>query len=201
MLSYEYFCDKLFHKNSYFYFSALKGNALEISSGSGQHVVHFAHHFSDITWQPSDYNSDNFGSINAYIEDSQLPNVKPPVILDVTEPKTWQNATLDINSVDAIFNANMVHIAPIECTYGLFKVASSLLHKGGLLIMYGPFAVEGVLTPDSNVHFDQVLRSRDPSFGIRDTALLKRCAEENALSLTDTIEMPANNKILIFVKL
>ena len=83
-----------------------------------------------------------------------LSNVRPPVKLDVTEESAYPEA----ESFDYLFNSNMVHISEWKCTEGLFKLAGRVLIPGGLMFQYGPFAVDGVLEPESNVDFDSMLK-------------------------------------------
>jgi len=103
---------------------------------------------------------------------------------------------------DIVFCSNVIHITPWNCTLGLFEGSSALLKGGaGLLITYGPYACDGVLSPESNLDFDLSLRSRNPEWGIRDIRDLKKLAEKNKMTLESMHEMPANNKILVFRKL
>lgn len=171
---------------------------LEVSSGDGTHVSHFARTLpSSVAWHPTEYDEQLLGLISANA--AGLENVSAPARLDVTE----ESAYPEDSSFDYIFNANMVHISEWRCTEGLFKLAGKVLRRGhgtGLLFLYGPFAVDGVLEPESNVRFDSILRERNPGYGVRDVADLKVLAAKNGLELKDRYEMPANNKILVWVK-
>ncbi|XP_076645413.1 methyltransferase-like 26 isoform X2 [Halictus rubicundus] len=140
---------------------------LEVSSGSGQHVAHFAPHFPQITFYPSEYEPELLDSISAYA--NEFVNIKPPLRVDITNNfRNWDNG--------------------------------KLLKDNGLLITYGPYAVDGKITPKSNVNFDKSLKLLDPSLGLRDIKDLKRLAEENGIKLINIVDMPANNKTIIWKK-
>lgn len=179
------------------------GVAFEVSSGTGQHIVHFAEQLSPKwTWLPSDCEQKYLSSITAYIQESKLPNIKKPTMVDITDPPSkWWVTVAEMNGVvDFMLNVNMMHITPIQCTHGLFEAAGTLLKSTGKLITYGPYAVDGVLSPQSNIDFDAGLRARNPEWGVRDTAFLKPVADKNGLELTKILDMPSNNKCLVFVK-
>lgn len=172
-------------------------HGLEISSGSGQHIVHFAKHLHFIIFQPSELNASSLPSIQEYISESGLTNILQPLVIDVTQPT--QNWNLPQKEFDFMININMIHISPWECTLSLFERASELLRKpSGILITYGPYAVNGIISPESNVQFDQSLRDRNELWGLRDIADLEKVAHKNNLSLVAVEEMPSNNKMLIW---
>lgn len=173
--------------------------ALEISSGTGQHVTHFAQALRNIVWQPSEFDLQSLTSIEAHRAHYRLSNVKPAIHLDASLPhEDW--AGIDPESLDLVLNINMIHISPMACTEGLFKGAGAVLKPQGLLLTYGPYAVNGKITPQSNVDFDYSLRQRNPEWGLRDIVLLRSIAERNGLLLEKIIDMPANNKCLLFKK-
>ncbi|XP_011435460.2 methyltransferase-like 26 isoform X2 [Magallana gigas] len=177
------------------------GLALEVASGSGTHVALFAQHFPKIIWQPSEIDQQCLQSISAYKEHYGLQNVEEPFTLDVTTPvESWKDGNLQSASLDAVVNMNMIHISPWDTAVGLFRGCGTLLKSGGLLFLYGPFAVHGTLTPESNVSFDASLRQRDSRWGVRDVDDVEHLAEQNKMSLIKTVDMPANNKTLIFKK-
>jgi hypothetical protein len=169
-----------------------RGTALEIASGTGQHVAFFAAALPGLTWQPSDRDDDGFGSIVAWCDDARVANVLPPVRLDVTA-EAWPVAT-----VDAIFNANMIHISPWATCVGLMRGAGRHLSADGVLVTYGPYKIAGAHTAPSNAAFDADLRARDPAWGVRDLEAVVEVAAANGLALAERVAMPANNATLVF---
>lgn len=168
---------------------------LEIASGTGQHISHFAHYFPEyISWQPSDVTSENFESIEAWSRG--LKNVFQPVILDASSPDYWPMH----RAYRAAICINMVHISPWRATLGLFKGAGLSLVPSGNLFLYGPFLINGKPTTESNAAFDAYLKSRDSEWGLRDVADIRKVAEANGLSFVEQISMPANNFVLVFVR-
>lgn len=176
------------------------GDVLEAGSGTGQHVVFFARQSADITWWPSDLNEQHLKSIAAWRAHEGLSNVRAPMRLDLSDP-AWSPRTSDGRGPEALlglFCANVIHIAPWRAAEGLFAVAARLLRTDGLLFLYGPFKRDGKHTAVSNAVFDSSLRESNPEWGVRDVAELERLAGENGLVLQETVEMPANNMILVF---
>jgi hypothetical protein len=171
------------------------GSVLEIASGSGQHVVHFAGRMPHLTFQPSEVAPANLASIRAWIAEACLANVRLPLELDVCADD-W-----GVGPVEAIFNANMIHIAPWASAIGLFRGAARQLVEGGVLVLYGPFHVGGRPTALSNAAFDADLRRRDPSWGVRHLEEVSALAAQGGLTLEERVAMPANNQTLVFRKL
>nr|XP_045616938.1 methyltransferase-like 26 isoform X2 [Procambarus clarkii] len=176
-------------------------SALEVASGSGQHVVYFANKFKNITWQPSDMDEKYIESIKEYIADEKLENVKNPLAIDVTKPiSEWPGAFAE-KSLDLIMNINMVHITPWVCTEGLFASAGKLLKTSGIMITYGPYAIHGEITPESNVSFNASLKKQNEAWGLRDVDDLEKEAKKNGMTFDAMFNMPANNKILVWLKI
>jgi hypothetical protein len=79
------------------------------------------------------------------------------------------------------------------------ECASHLLNEDGILLIYGPFKVEGSFTTDSNAEFHSTLSSYDvPEWGLKDVADLKKAAANHGMVLKEIIDMPANNFSLVF---
>jgi len=167
-------------------------DVLEIASGTGQHAAYFAEAMPHLRWHPSDADRDALESIEAWRSEVARGWVAPPILLDV------HRADWGVAPVEAIFNANMIHIAPWAVAEGLFAGAGRVLRPGGLLFLYGPFRVGGRHTAPSNEAFDADLRRRDPAWGVRDLERVVEEAERGGLRLVETNEMPANNKLLVF---
>ncbi|XP_029908564.1 methyltransferase-like 26 [Myripristis murdjan] len=173
--------------------------ALEISSGTGQHVTHFAQTLRNICWQPSEYDRKSLASIEAYRAHYRLANVRPAIYLDASMPcDHWGG--IQPESLDLVLNINMIHISPMACTEGLFKGAGVILKPQGVLLTYGPYAMNGQITPQSNIDFDYSLRQRNPEWGLRDISHLSSIAQKSGLFLEKIVDMPANNKCLLFRK-
>jgi hypothetical protein len=171
-----------------------QGSVLEIASGSGEHIVHFAQAMPHLHWQPSDPEPAALASIAAWSAEAALPNIAPPITLDACAPD-WPFAR-----ADAILCINMIHIAPWDATLGLMAGAGGLLAPGAALYLYGPFREESVPLAPSNADFDASLKSRDPEWGLRWVHEVAEVAQANRLSLQERTTMPANNLSLIFCK-
>lgn len=166
-------------------------NVLEIASGTGQHAVFFGRALPHLTWQTSELAANRAG-IRMWLDEAQLPNVLPPVEIDVSAV-AWP-----VGSVDAIFNANTVHIVSWPEVERMFAGIGQVLETGGVLCLYGPFNYGGNFTSDSNARFDEWLKSRDPESGVRDFEAINRLAELQGLSLQKDVAMPANNRTLVW---
>jgi hypothetical protein len=176
------------------------GDVIEAGSGTGQHVVHFARHTPDINWWPSDYNAQHLRSIEAWRVHAALPNIRPPLRIDLTD-LAWCPELHDGRGPGpllAVFCANVIHIAPWRVAEGLFAGAGHYLRADGRLFLYGPFKRDGKQTSLSNAVFDTSLREQDPEWGVRDIADLEKLADGVGLVLAEVTEMPANNLILAF---
>jgi hypothetical protein len=171
-----------------------RGVVLEISSGTGQHVVHFARAMPNLIWQPSERDDDCLRSIVAWLSAEQLPNVCPPLHLDVSA-SPWP-----ITSAAALVCINMIHIAPWSAAQALFRGGEGLLSGGGVACLYGPFRRQGRHTSPSNEAFDELLRRQDPDWGVRDLDEVSRLADTVGFDLLQTHEMPSNNLTVVFRK-
>jgi cyclopropane fatty-acyl-phospholipid synthase-like methyltransferase len=171
-----------------------RGTALEIASGTGQHVAWFAAALPGWTWQPTDFDAAALLSIDAHVAQAGLTNVRPPLQLDVTAAQWPVRGQV----FDAIYCANMLHISPWATCAGLMAGAARHLAPQGVLVTYGPYLEDDVPTAPGNLQFDESLRARDPAWGIRRLEDVEREAQRAGLALREWHAMPANNLLLLF---
>lgn len=169
-----------------------RGLVLEIASGTGQHVVHFAKALPHLTWQPSDPDAELRQSIALRVEEEHVANVNSPIDLDVTK-LPWP-----LQTADAVVAINMIHVAPWSATPALFEGAKALLPAEHVLFLYGPYRRFGHHTSEGNAQFDLDLRAHNPEWGLRDLEAVSDVAARAGFVLAETVEMPANNFSLVF---
>lgn len=168
------------------------GTVLEIGSGTGQHVVHFARHLAGLEWQPSD-RAEYIPDLRRRLLAEGSANIRDAIELDVLGP--WPEEIFD-----AVYSANTSHIMEWPAVREMFSGVSAHLADGGLFPLYGPFNVGGRFTAPSNEAFDARLKQENPEMGLRDIEALESLAAEHNLKLTERHAMPANNLILVFEK-
>mmetsp|Transcript_40765 Transcript_40765/g.49453 ORF Transcript_40765/g.49453 Transcript_40765/m.49453 type:complete len:222 (-) Transcript_40765:114-779(-) len=189
-----------------------KGHVVEIASGTGQHVAHFARSLpSTLTWQPTEYAghpgptapqqqvTTALDSIVAYTKD--MENVSSPCELDASA-QDWSlpEPPSGGGPLVGVLATNVTHISPYNVTEGLVKGAYKVLAPSGQLLIYGPFKVGGVASPESNVRFDETLKSQNAEWGLRDVEAVQALAKEEGFHVVEVHEMPANNLMLVFKK-
>ena len=174
------------------------GQALEIASGTGQHVAWFAAGFPAWTWHPSDMRADGFGSIAWWCAQASVTNVAQPVMLDVMAAHWPSDGAEFTVRFDAIYCANMLHISPWPTCAALMRGAARYLTADGVLITYGPYLERDVSTSQGNLDFDVSLRETNPEWGIRALDAVTQQATLAGMQLSRRIQMPANNLLLVF---
>lgn len=172
---------------------AKQKHVLEIGSGTGQHAVYFAKKLPFLIWQTSDL-SINHPGINQWITDFPSPNIRQPLTIDLTVVQPL------VETIDGIFTANTLHIISWPLVQKFFDTVEEYLNTNGTLCIYGPFNYQGKYTSESNANFDLWLKERDVNSAIRDFEAVYQLAKEAGLSLVEDVEMPANNRLLIFNK-
>lgn len=171
-----------------------RGRVLEIAAGTGEHAVALARAFPGLEWTAGDPSAEARVSIAAWMGFHGVPNLQAPIDLDAADPATWPHGPFDV-----LLCINMIHISPWSATEGLMAGAGEVLgNPGGLLALYGPFREADIPLAPSNAAFDDSLKSRDPRWGLRDSAVVVTQAKTHGLHLTRRIEMPANNLMLLF---
>ncbi|MEZ5995370.1 MAG: DUF938 domain-containing protein [Hyphomonadaceae bacterium] len=175
-----------------------RARVLEIASGSGEHAVFFAAALPGVDWRPSDPDPAARESIKAWSEASRAPNVRAPLAIDTREAEWGVESE---PGFDAIVAINVIHISPWAATLGLMAGAARLLRDDGVLFTYGAYKRGGVHTAPSNEAFDEWLKQRDPSYGVRDLEEVEAAARAQGLALRDITAMPANNFALTFARI
>jgi hypothetical protein len=164
---------------------------LEIASGTGQHAAHFAAARSAWSWQPTDADASALASIAS--RTASLANVRAPLLLDVLAP--WPES---LGRFDALYCANLLHIAEWPACAALMGGAARHLVAAGALVLYGPYVVDGEPAAPGNTAFDADLRERNPAWGLRRLADVVDAAERAGLTFERRFDMPANNLMLVF---
>jgi Protein of unknown function (DUF938) len=170
----------------------MTGVILEIASGSGEHVVHFARNLPSLVFQPSDPEPETLLSVAAWVKDAQVTNVRAPIVLDASQ------SPCPIGSADGVICINMAHISPWDATVGLITGAAAILPPGSPLYLYGPYKRKGLATAPSNETFDRNLRDRNATWGLRDLEAVVAIAQSVGFSIPTVTEMPANNLSVVF---
>lgn len=173
-------------------FSSSK-SVLEIGSGTGQHAIYFAKNMPQLTWHTSDC-LDYHAGINSWLSESGIDNIEKPFELNVSTSR-WPRF-----DVDGVFTANSVHIMSDEDVVNLIEGVAGLLKPKGNFIIYGPFNYKGEYSSESNQRFDRWLKERDAASCIKHFETIVAQAKNNGMSLITDYEMPANNRILHFIK-
>ena len=170
------------------------GLVLEVASGTGEHLVHFARNLPHLTWQPSDPSAAARQSIAAWMATEGAPNILPPLEIDAAQTP-WP-----LEQAAAVVCINMIHISPWAATLGLMRGAGQILHSGGMLYLYGPYIQPNRPLEPSNAAFDRDLRRQDARWGIRELSAVVECAAAHGLDFVQPVDRPANNLSVIFRK-
>lgn len=170
------------------------GSALEIASGTGQHITRFASAFPNLIWTPSEISPERRASIEAYRADAQMANFDAPIHLDACAPGWASQSKLH----DLILTVNLLHLIPETAAKTLISEATKSLASGGTLLLYGPFLRHGQTTSDGDARFHADLQAADPNIGYKDRDAVLEWGHEAGLASAQCVEMPANNLALVF---
>ncbi|CAA2143787.1 hypothetical protein HYPP_04414 [Hyphomicrobium sp. ghe19] len=168
------------------------GLVLEVSSGTGQHIVHFAQQMPYLHWQPTERDEESLRSIAGWRAAKALPNVGEPLRLDVID-QPWP-----IGFASAVICLNMIHIAPWSAAEALIRGAEAITVPRGILFLYGPYRRSGRHTASSNEAFDRELQAKNPEWGVRDLESVAHLAERHGFEGPEVHDMPANNLSIVF---
>jgi len=177
-----------------YFLPGTKGRLFEVGSGTGEHAVFFADHFKDITWVVSDV-LENHKILKSRIDNSGCINVQGPKLFKVGEsdfPKI---------PLDYVFTANTLHIMSWKEDKTLLKLLGKRLREGALVFFYGPFKYNGQFTSESNAEFDEWLKGRNASSGVRNVEDIQNLMEKQGFKILKDHEMPANNRLLVYERL
>lgn len=170
---------------------------LEVASGTGEHAFWMARALPHVTWIPSEATPDGLAAVNAWraLCPELVGRVLLPLLIDAARPP-WPGPV-----VDAVFTANLTHIAPWATTEGLIAGAATRLAGGGLLLIYGPFNERGAFTGPRNAAFDADLRLRNPQWGLRALEEVDALALASGFAKQPMRQMPADNRLLVYRRL
>lgn len=172
------------------------GRALEIASGTGQHVAAFAARLPGLHWQPTEPDPARRASIDAYAAETGRDNIAPALELDAAQPG-WGDR---LGGQSLIVLINLLHLIPMTAVETLIKEAARALDPGGRLVIYGPFMRAGELTSPGDEAFHASLTAQDPATGYKDDFDVIDLILGAGLEMAEVIEMPANNLALVAEK-
>lgn len=170
-----------------------QGRALEIASGTGQHVTAFAEALPGLVWHPSDIAAERLASIDAYAAEVRRDNIRPAVMLDATRPG-WHR---EHSSLDLILVVNLLHLISEDEMNTVLSKSAAALREGGTLVIYGPFKRSGALTSAGDEAFDAALRNSDPLIGYKNDLSVAHRLSDLGLGAARHVEMPANNLTMV----
>lgn len=165
------------------------GKALEIASGTGQHVVAFAAALPGLIWQPTEIDVQRRVSIDAWAAPHDLPNLNPAIHLDASVPG-WAAVN---DGQNLILLINLLHLISEDDAHTVISESARAVSPGGRFILYGPFLRSGVATSEGDKRFDASLRAQNPEIGYKNDADIVRWMQIAGLKLLDAVAMPANN--------
>jgi len=182
------------------YLEGAEGTVLEIGSGTGQHIAHWAGEFPRLRWVPSDIHARHHASIAAWSAALGCANLAPPLFLDAAAD--WPNdpPVRALGNLAAILSCNVIHIAPWAVAEGIIGGAAQVLASGGMLILYGPFSEGGQHTGPGNASFDAGLRAENPDWGVRDLDDVSALSAAAGFGPAQITRMPSNNLTVAFAK-
>lgn len=174
----------------------VRGRALELASGTGEHVVRFAAAMPGLTWQPTDPDPARRASIVAWAEDAGLSNILPPLPLDAARAG-W---AAEHGPADLIVLVNLLHLISAPEAETLLHEVAAALAPGGRFVLYGPFLRDGAPTSEGDAAFHASLQAQDPAIGYKDVGQVRATLTGAGLAHLETAAMPANNLLVVFAR-
>jgi len=169
------------------------GVVLELGSGTGEHAVFLARAFPALVWQPSDPDPLARDSIRAWCAEAGLPNLLPPLDLDIAAP-AWTS-----RGAEALLCVNVLHVAPPAVEAALLAGAALVLPPGGPLAVYGPFTEGAGALRGRLARLQATLSAHDPALGVRDARALVGAARARGLAPVLDLAMPEEgDRLLVF---
>ena len=166
------------------------GIALEIASGTGQHVLAYARAFPQLTWQPSDIAPARLASIDAWRRAAKLENLLPALRLDAATPD-W-----DLGAFSLVLISNLFHLISAPAGENVIAGAARALAPGGRLFIYGPFRENGSFRSRGDANFHASIIAAEPESGYKSVEWMHEIAARAGLCPSGRHEMPANNLAL-----
>ncbi len=167
-----------------------EGRALELASGTGQHIVAFAAHLPHVDWQPSDIDPTRRASVDAW---ASAANIRPAIAIDATA-SGWG---AEHEGQDMIVLVNLMHLISEREAHILLHEVAVALRPGGFFALYGPFLRDGRTVSDADASFDASLRASDPEIGYKDAEAIKRWMRDAGLHPLEPLPMPSNNLMFL----
>ncbi len=171
-----------------------RGTALEIASGTGEHMARYAAAFPHLQWQPTDIEPARLASIDEW--GGELPNLLPAKHLDASQrgwARTW-------SSQDLILFSNLLHLISESEAETVLKEAAQALATGGVFIIYGPFMRGADFASAGDLRFHESLRAQDADIGYKPAQWVQNTLRKAGLQPELAIDMPANNLLLVAQK-
>jgi SAM-dependent methyltransferase len=167
------------------------GRALELASGTGQHVAALADALPGLTWHPSEVDPARCISIDAWSRGKT--NIAPAIFLDATSPG-WGPMHA---GQDLILLVNLLHLISTAEAHTLIREAAAALAPNGTFAIYGPFLRDGQTISQGDATFHASLQAADPTIGYKDIQTVQTWMTQAGLVPLPPIQMPANNLMVI----
>ncbi|WP_456389836.1 DUF938 domain-containing protein [Profundibacter sp.] len=173
-----------------------KGVALELASGTGQHIAELARRHKAVQWQPSDVTDQRMPSIKAWAKHVGADNLLAPIMLDAGGD--WHEELPDDPAL--VFVANLFHVIPKQAALKVMLGVGRVLAGGGYFFIYGPFKVGGEFRSAGDAGFDASLKGKHMDVGLKDLEWMKSGLANAGLEFCNLHEMPANNLVIVVQK-